>query len=428
MEPSDTNNPTNEDPQTNEPASPTVKPASLKNAQLPAAESRKREYLCKDHFEEHSGVITAVHVSSDGHIVTAGDDGTLVVLRNMTPGEQRVLYAELEREYDAAYPGREDLYGVRRRNAVSEELRRRLVLARLSGHTKPITCVSALSDGRIVSGSEDGTLRVWTPHEEDEESASDVLNLHSGPVTCVHVLEDGRILSGSADGVCRLWSEEGAGKWASATVFSLPGSLQTIQRFPNGTLLVGSDEGGLGVFSIAPGEDSPECVSHGEPVRSVKILSDREFVSLGPRLAYMWRLDDETGTWKGSGLKGLREAQILSDGKIISFTPRNGVIVARCRQDGQWERVASRDDWRDMVQLTPLEGGRFILRAGWVDEGQWRTDVEAMRLTDDGVLSTEQSWDFNWGDPGEGDLPLPGGLFAMIRTDGDISIYAWKDA
>ena len=31
----------------------------------------------------------------------------------------------------------------------------------LEGHTHWVTCVSVLPDGRVVSGSDDKTLRVW---------------------------------------------------------------------------------------------------------------------------------------------------------------------------------------------------------------------------------------------------------------------------
>ena len=34
-------------------------------------------------------------------------------------------------------------------------------VAELRGHTKTVKCLQALPDGRIVSGSEDKTLRVW---------------------------------------------------------------------------------------------------------------------------------------------------------------------------------------------------------------------------------------------------------------------------
>ena len=33
----------------------------------------------------------------------------------------------------------------------------------LRGHSRAVTCLGALADGRVVSGSEDGTLQVWGP-------------------------------------------------------------------------------------------------------------------------------------------------------------------------------------------------------------------------------------------------------------------------
>ena len=72
----------------------------------------------------------------------------------------------------------------------------------LEEHTNTVRCVTTLPDGRIVSGSIDGTLRVW-----DLNTGECLWELegHSNYVTSVTALPDGHIRSGSDDCTFRVW-------------------------------------------------------------------------------------------------------------------------------------------------------------------------------------------------------------------------------
>ena len=59
-----------------------------------------------------------------------------------------------------------------------------------------------LADGRIVTGCDDNSLRVW---DITTGSCTQHLTGHTDGVPCVAQLADGRIVSGSQDKSLRVW-------------------------------------------------------------------------------------------------------------------------------------------------------------------------------------------------------------------------------
>ena len=71
----------------------------------------------------------------------------------------------------------------------------------LRGHTDVVKGLSELPDGRVVSWSLDGTIRVW-----DLDTELCALILESPGIRTMAVLPDGRILSGDGGKTLRVWS------------------------------------------------------------------------------------------------------------------------------------------------------------------------------------------------------------------------------
>ena len=89
----------------------------------------------------------------------------------------------------------------------------------LNGHTDYVVSVTQLQDGRIVSGSHDGTLKVWDLTRPAGEECIHTLGGHNGAIYNVIQLKDGRIVSGSEDGALKVWDlTRPAGKECIATL------------------------------------------------------------------------------------------------------------------------------------------------------------------------------------------------------------------
>jgi len=75
----------------------------------------------------------------------------------------------------------------------------------LIGHTATVLCCTILPDYygcRIVSGSNDKTLKIWNHSGELEQT----LKGHECSVGCTAMLPNGNIVSGSYDGTIRIWT------------------------------------------------------------------------------------------------------------------------------------------------------------------------------------------------------------------------------
>ena len=73
----------------------------------------------------------------------------------------------------------------------------------LERHAGGVRDLCALKDGRLASGSADGTIRLWDVATGTETAC---LEGHADRVTSLCLLADGRLASGSHDNTIRLWN------------------------------------------------------------------------------------------------------------------------------------------------------------------------------------------------------------------------------
>ena len=157
-------------------------------------------------------------------------------------------------------------------------------VATLQGHTGWIDCVTLLPDGRFVSGSSDGTLKIWDPSKEPGAQCVATLQGHTEWINCVTLLPDGRFVSGSDDNTLKIWNpsrrnrEHNVSLPCGGTLTGYAASL----LLPDGRFVSGSNDRTLKIWdpSMAPGA---QCVAtlqgHTDWIRCVTLLPDGRFVS-----------------------------------------------------------------------------------------------------------------------------------------------------
>jgi WD40 repeat protein len=154
----------------------------------------------------HKGEIADVKFSADERFaISAGWTDKTVRMWDIQTGEQIHLVQADSNIWGLAIAPDGDKIAVTAGNDLSLwDWKRGKRLLAFKGHTKPTRGIVFSSDGsRLLSGSEDGTLRLW------DVTTAEQLKVFSGHTNEIHTVTftpDGkRAVSGSSDGTIRLW-------------------------------------------------------------------------------------------------------------------------------------------------------------------------------------------------------------------------------
>jgi WD40 repeat protein len=228
------------------------------------------------------------------------------------------------------------------------------LVAVLVGHEDGVSGAGLLPDGRLLSLSYDGTLRLWT---STTGTLLGVLESPSVPFSGVHILSEGRLLLWSSDALC-IWtladstlvasfelerqafvSEPDDSDASDLSWSSFSGSaprddalveegIQGAAPLPNGNVLFWSDDGTLSAWDPAKGEITVVFRGHTLAVADVEVLADGRVLS--------WSYDGTLRLWNGetgatlSIFKGhsgsVDGAFLLGTERLLSWSERDCTI------------------------------------------------------------------------------------------------------
>jgi sterol desaturase/sphingolipid hydroxylase (fatty acid hydroxylase superfamily) len=148
----------------------------------------------------------------------------------------------------------------------------------LTGHTGAVLSVAGSADGqRIVSGGEDGTVKVWDAATGQEQLT---LTGHTRAVLSVAVSADGHcVVSGSADGQVKVWDATTGQE--QLTLKGGTGAALSVGVSADGRRIVSAGGGTAKVWDAQTGREELTLTGHTDLVYSVAISPDGGHVVSG---------------------------------------------------------------------------------------------------------------------------------------------------
>lgn len=190
------------------------------------------------------------------------------------------------------------------------------------GHENSVTAVAVTPDGeRIVSGSEDSTIRVW--NLETGEPIGKAFEGHEFSVDTIAVTPDGkRIVSGGFDSTIRIWNID-TGEQIGKSIEGHKGRVATVAVTPDGKHIVsGSWDHTIRVWNLETGEQIGNPIKgHKGRVTAVVVTPDGKHIVSGSEDCTIRVWDLATGMMIGKPIKGhegqVNAVTVTSGGKCI---------------------------------------------------------------------------------------------------------------
>jgi len=310
--------------------------------------------------------------------------------------------------------------GEPRVSAAEQALREALARAGgrvLGGHESAIWAVAISPDGRwLVTGSGDGTARLWDLSASDPAAAPVVLRGHEGSIEAVAISPDGHwLVTGSGDRTARLWDLRASDPAAAPVVLrGHEADIEAVAISPDGHWLVtGSYDHTARLWDLSASDPAAALVvlrGHEGWVTAVAISPDGRWLVTGSRdcTARLWDLNASDPAAAPVVLRG-HEGWVTA----VAISP-----------DGHWLATGSEDNTARLWDLRASDPAAAPVVLRGHEDG-----ITAVAISPDGHWLVTGSWDgaarlwdLNGSDPAAAPVVLcghEGGITAVaISRDG----------
>ncbi len=274
-------------------------------------------------------------------------------------------------------------------------------LAKCRLYASRVTSVCATQDGKIVTGSEDTTIRIWDMRSNQLTTCRG----HEGRVTSVCVTLDGKIVSGSYDTTVHIWD-------ISRNQFILcsghQGKVMSVCVTKDGKIVSASEDTTVRVWDME-GNQLALCRGHEGRVTSVCVTIDGKIVSGSEDTTVrVWDMEGNQLALCRGHEGGVTSVCTTIDGKIVSgswdTTVRvwdiEGNWLSLCRGNHRVNSICVTKDgkivsgsWDNIVRVWDMKGNQLALCSGHQGEIMSVCVMKDGRIVSGSENGTVRVWD-----------------------------------
>jgi WD40 repeat protein len=245
-------------------------------------------------------------------------------------------------------------------------------IARLEGHWSWVYALCLLSDGRLASGSEDRTIRVWDLKTGTE---SVLLEGHTDSVNALCMLPDGQLASGASDNVIQLWDVTTGVK--RVRLEGHAGGVNALCMLSDGRLASGSDDKAIRLWDVKTGAESARLKGHSGGVNALCMLPDGRLASgSGDTTIRLWDVKTGTESARFEGHSGgVNALCVLQDGRLASGSDDQTIRLWDVRTGA--ERARLEGHAHHIETLCTLPDGRLVSGSNDLTVRTWDVELEA---------------------------------------------------
>jgi WD40 repeat protein/serine/threonine protein kinase len=302
---------------------------------------------CLGTLADHIGSVNTVSFSSDGRrLASAGDDRLIRIWDTASPNNStaakpvRVISTSFPRVVSVAFSLDSRLIaGCGKVQGTEGEIMAAAVwdqaapepIAKLSEHRGHVTCVAFSPDGRyLATASDDNTTKLWNVADLHNPGIFAVRTLkgHGDSVSSLAFSKDGRLATGSEDRTIKIW-RLATGR-DEMTIRGHTRPINGMAFSPDGRNVVSSSaDNTIRVWDVTHPQEAQCLTGHTADVNSVAFSVNGEFLATGSDDESVCLWDVLTGNKVGEmahALGGINSVAFSPDGRLLAGANQTGQV------------------------------------------------------------------------------------------------------